>query len=204
MPATAAPYGYLISRSKKDDRYGLWSFDPAAKQPFTKVPLKSGASFPRDHKIISIGGFLLEWSPVQQSSGNPYWNFTLRPFALGATPSQTDPLNTTPIQHGQWPKLKFWGRTPDFGNPTGGHKAYDESNDFHLLSLGTFAMCWIPTVGRGNYGLWSFDPCAVPADYSTVSDVLSQYTFTPQASFRDIDSGHELIPFNNYVLDRHR
>ena len=203
MPSSAAPYGYCLSRSKKDDRYGLWSFDPTAKQPFTKVPLKAGASFPRDHKIICIGGFLLEWSPVQQSAGNPYWNFRLIPFQLADKPAQNDPLNTTPIQHGQWPKLKFWGRTPDFGNPTGGHKAYDESNDFHLLSLGTFAMCWIPTVGRGNYGVWSFDPCPVPADYSTVSDVLSQYTFTPQASFRDIDADHELIAFNNYVLDRH-
>ena len=203
MPSPAAPYGYLISRSKKDDRYGLWSFDPTAKQAFTKVPLKSGASFPNDHKLISIGGYLLEWSPVQQSQGSPYWNFRLIPFQLGATPAQTDPLNNAPVQHGQWSKLKFWGRTPDFGNPTGGHKAYDESSDFHLLSLGTFAMCWIPTIGRGNYGVWSFDPC--PSAPGTASDVFpSQYTFTPQASFRDIDSGHELIPFNNYVLDRHK
>jgi len=199
MPATAAPYGYIICRSTKDDRYALWRFDPDAKQPFAKVSLKAGASFPRDHKLISIGGYLLEWGPVQQSQGSPYWNFTLIPFDL----SGNDPLRTTPLQHGQWSKLKFWGRTPDFGNPTGGHKEYDESNNFTLLSLGTFAMTFVPTAGRGTYGVWSFDPC--PTSPGTADPFPGMYTFTPpEASFRDIDAGHELIPFNNYVLDRHR
>ena len=198
MPPATAPHGYLISRSSKDDRYGLWRFDPEAKQLFTKMPLKSGASFPRDHQLMSIGGYLLEWGPVQQSQGSPYWNFKLIPFDL----SRSDPLSAAPLQHGQWTKLKFWGRSPDFGNPTGGHKAYDETNEFSLLSLGTFVMCWIPTVGRGNYGIWSFDPC--PTAPGTADPLPGQYTFTPQASFRDIDSGHDLLPFNNYVLDRHR
>ena len=198
MPPTGAPYGYLISRSTKDDRYGLWRFDPDAKQPFTKVPLKSGASFPRDHRLISIGGYFLEWGPMQPSAGSPYWNFRLIPFDL----SHNDPLGTTPLQHGQWSKLKFWGRSPDFGNPTGGHKAYDTATEFQLLPLGTFALCWIPTVGRGNYGLWSFDPC--PTAPGTADPFPSPYTFTPQASFRDIDAGHELIAVNNYVVDRHR
>jgi phospholipase C len=197
MPSTAAPYGYVISRSTKDDRYSLWRFDPDAKQPFTKVPLKAGASFPRDHKLISIGGYLLHWSPAQSSQGGTYWSFKLLPFDL----SNNDPLSTAPLQFGNWTKNKFWGRPPDFGNPGGGHKDYDASTDLTLISLGTFALNWIPTLGRGTYGVWSFDPC--PTAPGTADPFPGMYTFTPPAaSFRDIQDGHELIAFNNYVLDR--
>ena len=43
----------------------------------------------------------------------------------------------------------------------------------------------------------------LPSNYAGVA-LFGDHTFTPQASFRDIDSGHELIAFNNYVLDRHK
>lgn len=193
---SAAPHGYVISRSSLTDRYGLWRFDPKARQPFTAVPLQPGASFPRAQRLVSIGGYFLSWTPPQSSLGSPYFEYRLVPMDV----TSRDPLNALPLQHGQWAKSKFWGRLPDFGNPTGGSKQYDVDHDLQLIPMGTFLLNWIPTPGRGTFSLWNFDPC--PTAPGTADPVPGNYSFTPQASFRDTEQGHELLPMNGYVIDR--
>lgn len=198
MPGSATPYGYCISRSSKDDSYGLWTFHPEGREILKRVELKPGASLPGDDKVISIGGYLLTWSAARPAQGAPYFEFRLLPF----DPGSKDPLSVPPLQHGQWSQRKFWGRSPDFSNPTGGHKQYDTDDDLELIPLGTFLLNFIPTDGRGTYGLWNFDPC--PTAPGTADPVPGDYPFTAQGSFRDMQLGDELIPLNGYVLDRRR
>lgn len=194
MAASTVPYGYLISRSSQDDAYGLWRFDPKSRGLVSRVPLKN-ASFAKDHKLISIGGYLLSWSPARPAMGAPYFDYRLIPF----DPASPDPLNAAPLQHGQWSQQKYWGRTADFGNPTGGHKEYDTATDLQLIPLGTFVLNFIPTLGRGTFSLWNFDPC--PTAPGTADPIPGPFSFTPQASFRDIEFGDTLLPMNGFVLD---
>ncbi len=199
MAASSVPHGYLISRSPQNDRYALWRFDPSAKQLLTPMPLAPGASFPRDQHLTAIGNYFLSWSPPQASLGGAYYDFRLVPMDTGST----DPLNATPLQHGQWAKSKFWGRLPDFGNPTGGSKQFDVDDDLILIPLGTFLLNFIPTLGRGSFGLWNFDPN--PTAPGAADPIPGSYPWTPPgASFRETQAGDDILPMNGYVIDRIR
>ena len=199
MATPTAPYGYVISRSTKEDAYGLWRFDPGSRNLLTKVRLKASASYPRGNSLVWIGGYLLGWSAPQPAmDGGHFYEYRLFPFDS----QSTDPLSTPPLQLGVWSQSKFWGRGADFGNPEGGHKEYDKADTLTLIPFGSYLLNFIPTAGRGTYGLWNFDPC--PTAPGSADPVPGDYSYTPQGSFRDIQLGHELIPLNGYVLDRER
>ena len=108
--------------------------------------------------------------------------------------------NKPALQAGQWTQEKFWGRFADFGNPTGGHKAYDTDKKLELIPLGSFLLNFIANDGRGTFGVWNFDPA--PNNPCSADPIPNPYPYTAQGAFRDIQTGHELLPFNNYVLDR--
>ena len=191
--------GYVISRSSNDDSYKIWRFDPDASGLLTPVGLASGAQYNRQNSLIWIGGYFLEWGPAQKAKGGPpYYSFRLFEF----DPNSDDPLAAAPVQHGQWSKAKFWGRGADFGNPTGGHKQYDNDDTLTFIPLGSFLLNFIPTTGRGTFGLWNFDPC--PTAPGTADPIPGNFSYTPEGSFRSMQIGDELLPFNNYVLDRKR
>ena len=191
--------GFVIARSASSDAYQLWQFDPTASEIFTGVPLDSGASYDRRNSLIWIGGYFLGWSPAQPAAGGmPFFPFRLVPFNA----SSRDPLNAPPLQYGNWSKRKFWGVLPDFGNPEGSRNQNEVASELQLIPLGTFLLNFIPTPGRGTFGLWSFDPC--PTAPGTSDPMPGPYSFTPQGAFRDIQLGDELIPLNGYVLDRIR
>lgn len=192
----AAPAGYVVTRSKTDDSYQVWRFEPESADMLTAVPIDAGASYDRTRSIIWIGNYLLDWGPARNALGAPFFDFRLFTF----NPSSGDPLNVPPLQHGQWSKKKFWGTQVDFGNPEGGHKQFINAAALQLIPLGTFLLNWIPTDGRGTYALWNFDPAETAP--GTADPLPGQYPVTTQGSFRDIQRGHELIPLNNYLLDR--
>jgi phospholipase C len=192
----ATPAGYVISRSSTDNAYQIWRFDPESADLLIAVPIDSGAAYDKGRSIIWIGNYFLDWSPAQNAVGAPFFDFRLFAF----DPSSRDPLNAPPLQHGQWSKQKFWGTQVDFGNPDGGHKQFVNAAALQLIPLGTFALNWIPTDGRGTYALWNFDPA--PTAPGAADPLPGNYPVTSQGSFRDMQRGHELIPMNNYVLDR--
>jgi phospholipase C len=198
MTGRADDLGYVISRSTKDDSYGLWAFDAKGPELLSPLALGPTATYDRRNTLIWIGGYLLSWGPEQptQPKGAPFYQFRLLSF----DPKSSDPLAVPPLQYGDWSKQKFWGRTADFGNPDGGHKQFDTEEDLILIPLGSFLLNYIPADGRGTYAVWNFDPC--PVAPGTSDPIPGIYSYTAQGAFRDIQTGHELIPLNNYVLDR--
>jgi phospholipase C len=196
MALTPPSTGYVIARNTTSDAYTMFRFDPNGTDVLVPVALDPNASYDRRHSLVWIGGYFLGWSPAQPSMGAPYFNFRLVPF----NPASRDPLSAPPLQHGQWTKRKFWGALPDFGNPLGSRSQFETGDELQLVPLGTFLLNFIPTLGRGTYGLWNFDPCVTAP--GTVDPIPGPYSFTPQGAFRDMQLGDELISMNGYVLDR--
>ncbi len=195
--ASRSTNDYVISRSTSDDTYGLWRCDSDAPELLTPVEsLRPDAVFDHRNSLVPIGGYLLEWGPIQDAQGSPFFSYRLCEF----DPTNADPLAAQPVQHGDWPKKKFWGRSADFGNPHGGHEQYDQDQTLRLIPLGSYLLNFIPTDGRGTFALWNFDPC--PTAPGTADPIPATHPYTPRGSFRGIQEGHELIPMNGYVLDR--
>ena len=105
-----------------------------------------------------------------------------------------NPGGVKAVQKGFWEKKKFWGGRPDFGNPEGAAKAFDQGIKLMLVPLGTFVLNIIPTTGRGTFKLFNFDPGS--------TDPLTLFPSMILGSFETIQFGHELIPLGNFVLDR--
>jgi phospholipase C len=195
MPTRSTSPGYFISRRTDDDSYAVWKLD--LKSSSLLVPLDgAGGTFGRDHTVVWIGGYFLSWGPEQQVGSTPLYQYRLVPFDAASN----DPLSQPPLQSGQWQKEKFWGRFADFGNPQGGHKQYDTDKKLELIPLGSFLLNFIADDGRGTFGVWSFDPA--PTQPGSADPIPAPYPYTAQGAFRDIQRGHELLPFNGYVLDR--
>jgi phospholipase C len=189
-------HDYLLSRSRDDDRYGLWRvFDREGEDLLQPVPLNVDAKFDSTHQVLSIGRFLLEWGPQALEDYQPCFPYRLFEF----DPNSPDPLNDAKqVQQGIWAKQKFWKGRPDFGNPDGSHKEYDNGSVLTLVPLGSFLLNIIPTDGRGTFRLWNFDP--KPIGPPPLQDPLP-LPYQAQGAFETIQYGHELIPLGNYVLD---
>ena len=163
--------------------------------------LHAGASFDHRHQLIPIGNYILEWGPLvlQDYVGGifPYRLFRFDPniddpLGVNAVALDEEPTERV-MAKGTWPKKKFWGNRPDFGNPDGPSKAYDKGEKLILLPLGTFVLWIIPTTGRGTFKLFYFDPGS--------TDPLYQFPTWISGALETIQFGHELIPMGNYVLD---
>jgi phospholipase C len=185
----------VLGRRSDDDGYSVWRFDPGGTDVLTQLA-GFGGTFPRDHSVVWIGGYFLAWGPQREVAGTPFYEYRLVPY----DPAAKDPLAAPALQAGQWPKQKFWGLFADFGNPKGGHEQYDEDKTLTLVPLGSFLLNFIADDGRGTFGVWSFDPA--PTTPCSADPIPSPWPYTAQGAFRDIQLGHELIPFNGYVLDR--
>lgn len=190
---------YFICRSSKTDDYSLWRFDPAHDELMVRVETCHGAKFDRTHHIASIGDYLLEWGPLAFKDYTPSYPYRL--FQLD--PASRDPLGAAAVQKGLWPKSKFFGSRPDFGNPSGASKIYQSGDELMLVPLHHVVLNLIPTAGRGSFGLWNFDPNPLAHGKSDPLPVAysNQGSYSAGA-FNDIQDGHELIPMGNYVLDR--
>ena len=191
---------------------------------FSRMPGQTEAKFDHTHQLISIGNYILEWGPLTlegySSKGVfPYRLFKFDPSnrsPLGIEAVSTaateavkpegvkvmnpkdvkavNPGGVKAVQKGFWEKKKFWGGRPDFGNPEGAAKAFDQGIKLMLVPLGTFVLNIIPTTGRGTFKLFNFDPGS--------TDPLTPFPSMILGSFETIQFGHELIPLGNFVLDR--
>jgi len=179
-------YNFLICRNSKDSSYRLYQVAADAAELFTPVSISPSLSFDPTYRIAQIGGYLLQWSPMCQHKGKPSYAYKLIEF----DPTASDPLSGTAVQGGYWEKSKFWDYRDYYStNP-------DEDQNLDLIPMASFVLNMIPTVGRGTFELWNFDPSPnVPADPLPVP-------YTGQGAFPLIRKGHTLIPINNYVLDR--
>ncbi len=193
---TESPGNYLLVRRSDSDIVALWRFHPELPELVSPEPACVDACFDRNHQVLSIGRYLLEWGPLDKSSDQPSFPYRLLAF----DPALPNPLAATApsLQHGSWTKKKFWFSRPDFGNPDGAAKAYESGEVLQLIPLGGFILNLIPAAGRGTYCLWNFDPN--PLAPGTTDPIKKAYT--PQGAFDSITTGHDLIPVNNYVIDR--
>jgi phospholipase C len=192
--ASSNPLDLLIWRHQNDDRYSLWRVDEASPELLQRQPVTAGATLARDHQLVQVGRYLLEWGPLAMKDYAPVYPYRL--IELDA--DRQDPLASPVLQKGLWPKQKFYGSRVDFGNPSGAAKNYDRDDRLTLVPHGSFVLNLIFTEGRGTYMLWNFDPAPQnPAQ----ADPLPK-PWTPQGAFVDIQLGHELTPIGNYMLDR--
>jgi phospholipase C len=193
---------YLICRSPDADDYSVWRVDIDGDELLSRVQT---GKFDPSHQLIPIGNYILEWGPIvlQDYIGGifPYRLFRFDPNIddpLGVNAMSLDPVSHKPVPtlaaKGSWPKNKFWGTRPDFGNPDGPAKDYDKGNKLMLVPLGTFILNLIPTTGRGTFKLFYFDPGSI--------DPLFVFPTWIAGAFETIQYRHELIPLGNYVLDR--
>ena len=200
MTTAASPMDdYVISRKTNDNGYTLWQFDLEGEQLLRSIPLGPKAQFDHTHKLAPIGRYLLEWGSMTLKDYQPCFPYRLFEF----DPTSENPLMGPALQKGLWTKSKFWSYRADFGNPNGAKESYDSGDDLMLLPLGGFMLNVIPTMGRGTFQLWNFDPNPLKLnsnDPLSADPLPSPYT--PQGSFDSIDFDHELIPMGNYVLDR--
>jgi len=190
---------YVISRTTTSDVYAMWQFDLNHEQLLRRVALGDTARFDPTHRIASIGRYILEWGGMMLKDYQPCFPYRL--FELD--PTSSNPLMAPAVQKGLWTKSKFWSYRADFGNPNGAKESYDSGDDLLLLPLGGFMLNVIPTMGRGTFQLWNFDPNPPhlnPQDPSSADPLPKPYT--PQGSFDAIDYDHTLLPMGNYVLDR--
>ena len=182
------PYGYLICRHQDKDAYALYRLEPDGDELLTRVSSMPTESFDSSYRMAQVGGYLLQWGPLCQHEGKPSYRYKLLDFK----PEQPDPLNAEPLQSGFWEKKKFWGYRDYYSsNP-------DEDRHLDLTPMTGFVLSMIPSMGRGTFELWNFDP---RPDASGNADPLP-HPYTGQGGFPLIKQGHQLIPIGNYVLDR--
>jgi phospholipase C len=193
---------YLICRSSEGPDYSVWRVDIDGDQLLSRVQI---GKFDQSHQLIPIGNYILEWGPLMLQDYSPCFPYRLFRF----DPNIDDPLSisamtldseshkpiSTLVATGTWPKKKFWGTRPDFGNPDGPAKEFDKGEKLMLVPLGTFVLNVIPTPGRGTFKLFYFDPGS--------SDPLYVFPTWISGAFETINYPHELIPLGNYVLNRH-
>lgn len=178
--------GYIIGRDPSSDVYSLWRVTPGAAELFEPVPVKD-PRLPAGTSLVGIASYLLSWDRIT-GSRTYYYPYQLLDFDL----ARDNPLAA--VQVGAWPKSKFWGTVPDFGNPSGAEKAFQRQSDLRLLPIGSFLLNFIPTDGRGTFRLFNFDPGQ--------SDPLPDTPYYPQGAFESIDQRDELLPICGYVLTR--
>ena len=188
---------FLICRSIEEDDYSVWRIDIQSGQ-LHPVPGHDGAKFNYKHQLIAVGNYILEWGPITLQDYGACFPYRLFRF----DPGLPDPLSISAVNRdgkptlvakGTWPKKKFWGTRPDFGNPDGPAKEFDKGEKLMMVPLGTYVLNVIPTPGRGTYKLFYFDPSS--------SDPLYQFPTWIAGAFETIEFRHELIPLANYVLD---
>ncbi|WP_207802583.1 alkaline phosphatase family protein [Motiliproteus coralliicola] len=186
---TASTNNYLISRNKQNPSYSLYRFDLNSDELFTPVQLGANTCFDASYRIAQIGGYLLQWSPLDHQDNEPGYRFALSEFH----PNSQDPLNGPVIQRGFWKKSKFWGHYRD-------HYSTNPNEDQHLdlTPMASFVLNMIPAKGRGTFELWNFDPKPTAPGHA---DPLP-FPYSGQGGFPLIKQGHTLIPIGNYVLDR--
>ena len=187
-----APYDFILSRSSANDSYAVWRLSFDGDELLEPVALDPQACFDRTHQIIPVGRYLLSWGPLEKDAYHPFYPYRLFEF----DPASKNPLAGKVVQQGIWTKTKFWQYRPDFGNPLGAEEGYDSGEQLMLVPVPNFVLNVIPTVGRGTFQLWNFDPSPfAPADPLPAP-------YAPQGSFDTIEVGHELLVLGNFVLDR--
>jgi phospholipase C len=182
--------GFVIVRSRDNDSYSIWAFDPEGTEVLTRASA-FGGQMDRSQELLQLGGYLLAWGPARRTgSGSLDFEYPYR--LLPWDPGNSDPLNVTPLKSGAWKMEKFF--------PYPGVYSFrpDQERLLELLPFTNFLMSYIPATGRGTYALWNFDPD--PAGAADGDPIPSEYM--AQNAFQTIQAGHELHPVANYALDR--
>ena len=168
-----------------------------------------------DDQLMQVGNYIMQWSPLNDADSYANKLFEFNPLPDNPNPispelySETNNIlgswiqkdkwkddltwENAPVQSGNWQKKKFFGTRSDFANADGAKKGFEDGKDLMLVSMHNFVLNWIPTTGRGTYQLFNFD-------HNNKSDPLPA-AYTPQGAWGTIQSGHELLHVNGYVID---
>ncbi len=179
---------FVINRFESNDNYGVWEFNSNNQQLFTRVSIDSRAKINSAHKLATVGGYLLEWGPCEEINNKKSFPYRLYEFDS----LNDDPLGGASVQEGSWDTSKFWGYRSHYSNNP------NEQKHLNLLPMGNFVMFFVGGEGRGTYELFNFDPNFL--NPKTTDPIPAAYT--SQGAFPSIQAGHELIPIENYVIDR--
>lgn len=191
---------FCISCDHETGNYQLWSVDTESASLFNKVGSADNNSIPKDSNLIQAGNYILQWSDLNKDNQYAYRLLQFNPEAdnpLGSyvpDKSQNGKLvwSEAAVQSGMWSKSKFFSSRQDFANPDGAKKGFESGSELILVSMHNFVLNFIPTEGRGTNQLFNFDPGSsdpLPAPYS------------PQGAWLTIETGHELLYVNGYILD---
>ncbi|MFL1405322.1 alkaline phosphatase family protein [Marinobacter sp. M1N3S26] len=178
--AQATAKAFALKRSPDSDQYAAYAFAPHANQPFSDVPMASHARFPTSHRLMQVGGYLVDWTPPTADDDVIHYR------VVKYDRDSSNPLAEKAVTYGTWDREKFFGDyRPDFG------AGFEQ---IELIGLPGYVLSLIPAAGRRTYQLWRFDP-------QVEHDCLSTGEFS-SGGFRDITADRELYPIGNYVLDR--
>jgi len=179
-PAQSSARTFSLARNVHSDHYTAYAFDAASDTPFSPVSMAEHARFPKRHRLMQVGGYLVEWAPPATDDDVIHYRVIRYDRDSG------NPLAERTLAYGTWEKDKFFSDyRPNYGA---------NFEQIELIGLPGYVLSVIPAAGRRTYQLWDFDP---EAEY----DCLSEGQFK-SGGFRDIAADRELHPVGNYVLDR--
>lgn len=181
---------YLLNRSEANNNFGLWQFTPSGNELFKKVSIDFGSGLDSTYQMISIGNYILMWGRKYTSNGVDQYPYVLREFDS----NQPNPLEGKVIQNGNWPVTKFYEYWTTYSGKDTDH------DQLTLIPMGTFVLFFVGAEGRGTYSLFNFDPNFL--NPNTTDPLIASEVQVGSVAFQSIQAGHELIPLNNYVLDR--
>ncbi|WP_092384489.1 alkaline phosphatase family protein [Halopseudomonas salegens] len=171
---------FVLARNPASTAYASFAFVPTADPAFSPVQMDPHASLAADHRLMQVGGYLVDWIPATTDDDVIHYR------VLAFDRDSSNPLAEKTVAYGTWSKEKFFGDyRPDFGASFA---------QIELIGLPGYVLSLIPAAGRRSYQLWRFDPQAE-------DDCLSAGEFT-SGGFRDITADRELYPIGNYILDR--
>lgn len=179
-PTQSSAQAFALAFDRHESRYAVYAFDPGAAKPFTAVPMADPAQSPPNHRLMQVGGYLVDWT--LPSSDDDVIHYRVIQYERDSA----NPLAEKTLACGSWDKSKFFSDyRPNYG------ATFEQ---IELIGLPGYVLSLIPAAGRRTYQLWHFDP---QAEY----DCLSAGSFK-SGGFRDIAADRELHPIGNYVLDR--
>lgn len=170
---------YVIMQTRDGGPWTTWAFDPSARSLFEEVSKFEPPRHLRDKSLTTVGDYVLAYGRLDRARQQV--EFSLLTFH----PDRDAPWGR-PVQAGTWPAEKFLNYYVYRDCPQG-----PKVDDLRLIGITGYVLCFLPTRGRGSFGLWNFD--AASGTPGGRIDPLTETLFDPDA-FPEIGCGSHASP----------